>query len=140
MKRTMLGISLGVMFCFLFPSLSKAQDVKVFLGDFETFVDSFVKTDSLTAVQLDSVRTRYGTYTEKYSNTYKAQMDNQQLGDYSQMRARYSKKMASYNAGKIITKMDSAAVRMGRKLKRTGSQVSGYMRGTFKKETKSEKE
>jgi hypothetical protein len=135
----MLGLSLGVMLCFLFPSLSKAQDVKVFLGDFEIFVDSFVKTDSLTAVQLDSIRTRYSSYTEKYLNTYKAQMDNKQLGDYSQMKARYNKKMASYNTGKVVNKVDSAASRVGKAIKRTGSQVSGYVRGTFKKESKKEK-
>ena len=131
MKKSILVITM-----MLVAFTAQAQDKEKFLNEFKTFVTSFAAMENPTATQLDSIKIKYDRFRREYPQIYKPLFSNEEIKEYNEYKGKYTKQIASFYGNKTIDAIDSTATRVGKSVKRTSSQVSGFMKGLFKKDKK----
>jgi hypothetical protein len=60
-------------------------------------------------------------------------MTDEQLSKYTELRTRYQKKVVDRTASKVGEKIDSVGQKVIKGVKKTGSKVSGFLKGIFSK-------
>ena len=76
---------------------------------------------------------KYDELTAEYHETYKAMMTDEQISKYTELRTRYQKKVVGRTASKVGEKVDSVGQKVIKGVKKTGSKVSGFLKGIFGK-------
>ena len=103
----------------------------------ESKVDSFLERYHALVVMVEAEKTitdeNYEVYSAKYHETYKAMMTDEQISKYTELRTRYQKKVVGRTASKVGEKVDSVGQKVIKGVKKTGSKVSGFLKGIFGK-------
>jgi hypothetical protein len=74
---------------------------------------------------------KFDQLTNEYHETYKALMNDDQLSKYTELRTRYQKRFVDRTATKVGEKLDSVGQNVIKGVKKTGSKVSGFLKGIF---------
>lgn len=131
MKKIVLTLALlGVM------TMARAQSVETFLDRYKTLVEQVEASDSISEEQRDSFKNTYKELTDEYHDTYKKQMNNDQLELYMEYRTRYRRHFAREKAEVIGERLDSAGTHAWRGVKKAGSKASGVLKGIFRRNKK----
>lgn len=110
----------------------------------ESKVDSFLERYHALVVMVEAEKTitdenyevysaKYDELTAEYHETYKAMMTDEQISKYTELRTRYQKKVVGRTASKVGEKVDSVGQKVIKGVKKTGSKVSGFLKGIFGK-------
>lgn len=122
------------LFIFTFCSISiQGEEVESYLTKYEKFVTEVSQMETITPddkLYLDSIFT---SFTDEYHDVYKSEMTNSQLSKYMELRTTYKKKIALRNSDKVGDDIEAFNAKTFENAKRTGSKVSGFFKGLFKK-------
>lgn len=112
----------------------RAQNVDKFLDEFDAFVYSLEKNDSITVERFTVYNTEFDTYTKLYSEVYEPLMNSGQVGRYAESKGRYEKALAQFHAGRVTREADSLATDMGKAIQKKRAEFIGFIKGWLKKE------
>lgn len=113
---------------------ARAQDVSSYLNDYGKFVSKVTNMAKISDVDRQPLDSAFEKFTAEYHDTYKVKMTNSQIAKYMELRTRYKRKMAIVGSGKVTDKIDSVGNKAVNGIKRTGSKISGAVKGLFGKD------
>ena len=108
-------------------------DVEKYLTDFNSFVTEISKVSNPSDAQVEVWRADYADFRDRYKSTYKDVMTNEQVEKYYSYCAQFNKAVGRKNLKEAGEAIDTAAVKVGKAVKRGASKVSGVVKGIFKK-------
>jgi hypothetical protein len=130
MKKTLIVSGL-LMMCL--TGWAQKGEVDHFLERYQAFVVMVEAEKTITDEDYTLFSTKYDQLTTEYHETYKAMMTDEQLSKYTELRTRYQKKVVDRTASKVGDKIDSVGQKVIKGVKKTGSKVSGFLKGIFSK-------
>ena len=122
-----------MLFAVMMTGAAQAQKVTTFLDEMKKFVEQVEAKDSISESEVPALEAKYNTFRDRYRNEYRAQMNNQELSQYSEYRTRYQKKLFRNKSQKVIDEIDSVGNSMTKGIERGASKMGGFIKGLFKK-------
>lgn len=130
MKKSIMIIGLSIM-CLTLSA--QTGTVSSYLAKYKGFVDNVDKMKAISNDEYQTVDSTYEALTSEYHDTYKAKMTNSQISTYMQYRTRYKKLLTVKRSAELTNNLDTVGNSVTKTVKRTGSKVSGFIKGVFKK-------
>ncbi len=115
-----------------------SDSVKIFLGNFTKFVSQIEVNDSTTEEEYEELDLRYKNFNKLYTGKFKKQMTNEQISTFTKYKTRYKMKVLDHKldkkTGRLSQKADTIGHKMGKSLKKAGSEIGGFVKGLFSKD------
>lgn len=128
MKKLMI-ISVLLLMCL--SGRAQTNGTEEFLDRYTALVVMVESEDVISDEEYKVFSAKYEELTSEYHETYKALMTDDQLSKYTELRTRYHKKVANRTVEKVGEKIDSVGQNVIKGVKKTGSKVSGFLKGIF---------
>lgn len=112
---------------------AQSNGTEEFLDRYQALVVMVESEDVISDEEYNVFSAKFDQLTSEYHDTYKPLMTDDQLSKYTELRTRYQKKVLDRTAGKVGEKIDSVGQNVIKGVKKTGSKVSGFLKGIFNK-------
>ena len=112
---------------------AQSNGTEEFLDRYQALVVMVESEDVISDEEYKVFSAKFDQLTSEYHETYKPLMTDDQLSKYTELRTRYQKKVLDRTAGKVGEKIDSVGQNVIKGVKKTGSKVSGFLKGIFNK-------
>lgn len=112
---------------------AQTNSVSAYLANYKNFVTSVQKMKSIDNDEYLKLDSMYEALTTQYHDTYKAKMTDDQISTYMKYRTSYKKYLTARRAASLTTNVDTVGHKVTKAVKRTGSKVSGFIKGVFNK-------
>lgn len=112
---------------------AQSNGTEEFLDRYQALVVMVESEDVISDEEYKVFSAKFEELTSEYHDTYKPLMTDDQLSKYTELRTRYQKKVVDRTAGKVGEKIDSVGQNVIKGVKKTGSKVSGFLKGIFNK-------
>lgn len=130
MKKLMMIIGLLLM---CLSGRAQSNGTEEFLDRYQALVVMVESEEVISDEEYNVFSAKFDQLTSEYHDTYKPLMTDDQLSKYTELRTRYQKKVLDRTAGKVGEKIDSVGQNVIKGVKKTGSKVSGFLKGIFNK-------
>jgi predicted small integral membrane protein len=130
MRKSILVIVLAMM---SLAMNAQTNSVSAYLANYKNFVTSVQKMKSIDNDEYLKLDSMYEALTTQYHDTYKAKMTDDQISTYMKYRTSYKKYLTARRAASLTTNVDTVGHKVTKAVKRTGSKVSGFIKGVFNK-------
>lgn len=112
---------------------AQTNGTEEFLDRYQALVVMVESEEVISDDEYKVFSAKFEELTGEYHDTYKALMTDDQISKYTELRTRYQKKVLDRTAGKVGEKIDSVGQNVIKGVKKTGSKVSGFLKGIFNK-------
>lgn len=112
---------------------AQSNGTEEFLDRYQALVVMVESEEVISDDEYKVFSAKFEELTGEYHDTYKALMTDDQISKYTELRTRYQKKVLDRTAGKVGEKIDSVGQNVIKGVKKTGSKVSGFLKGIFNK-------
>ena len=112
---------------------AQSNGTEEFLDRYQALVVMVESEEVISDEEYNVFSAKFDQLTSEYHDTYKPLMTDDQLSKYTELRTRYQKKVLDRTAGKVGEKIDSVGQNVIKGVKKTGSKVSGFLKGIFNK-------
>lgn len=112
---------------------AQSNGTEEFLDRYQALVVMVESEEVISDEEYKVFSAKFEELTSEYHDTYKALMTDDQISKYTELRTRYQKKVLDRTAGKVGEKIDSVGQNVIKGVKKTGSKVSGFLKGIFNK-------
>lgn len=112
---------------------AQSNGTEEFLDRYQALVVMVESEEVISDEEYKVFSAKFEELTGEYHDTYKALMTDDQISKYTELRTRYQKKVLDRTAGKVGEKIDSVGQNVIKGVKKTGSKVSGFLKGIFNK-------
>lgn len=112
---------------------AQSNGTEEFLDRYQALVVMVESEEVISDEEYKVFSAKFEQLTSEYHDTYKALMTDDQISKYTELRTRYQKKVLDRTAGKVGEKIDSVGQNVIKGVKKTGSKVSGFLKGIFNK-------
>ncbi|MBR5038951.1 MAG: hypothetical protein IKX65_09555 [Prevotella sp.] len=112
---------------------AQTNGTEEFLDRYQALVVMVESEEVISDEEYKVFSAKFEELTGEYHDTYKALMTDDQISKYTELRTRYQKKVLDRTAGKVGEKIDSVGQNVIKGVKKTGSKVSGFLKGIFNK-------
>lgn len=112
---------------------AQTGSVSEYLARYNSFVASVEKMKTIDNDEYLKLDSAYEALTSEYHDTYKAKMTNSQVSTYMKYRTRYKRLLTARRAAVVTNNLDTVGNKVTKSVKRTGSKVSGFIKGVFNK-------
>jgi hypothetical protein len=112
---------------------AQSNGTEEFLDRYQALVVMVESEEVISDEEYNVFSAKFDQLTSEYHETYKPLMTDDQLSKYTELRTRYQKKVLDRTAGKVGEKIDSVGQNVIKGVKKTGSKVSGFLKGIFNK-------
>lgn len=112
---------------------AQSNGTEEFLDRYQALVVMVESEDVISDEEYKVFSSKFEQLTSEYHDTYKPLLTDDQLSKYTELRTRYQKKVVDRTAGKVGEKIDSVGQNVIKGVKKTGSKVSGFLKGIFSK-------
>ena len=130
MKKLMMMTGLLLM---CLSGRAQSNGTEEFLDRYQALVVMVESEEVISDEEYNVFSAKFDQLTSEYHDTYKPLMTDDQLSKYTELRTRYQKKVLDRTAGKVGEKIDSVGQNVIKGVKKTGSKVSGFLKGIFNK-------
>ena len=130
MKNGILVIGLSLL-CITMQA--QTGSVNAYLVKYKNFVESLEKMKTINNDEYLILDSTYEALTDEYHDMYKVKMTNSQISTYMQYRTKYKKLLTVRRTAVLSNSLDTVGNTVKKAVRRTGSKVSGFIKGVIKK-------